>query len=143
MIFIAFFYDGKRGGERAVESIGFRSQIARFDLAGTFTFVLATICLLLALPWGGTVYAWDNARIITLLTVAGVLFCFFVGVEYWRKDSAIIPLRLLRRRSIIAAILFGACLGGVFFVGNPKADITLHLADQVAIIVPGQCLLYT
>ncbi|RQM04909.1 hypothetical protein DH86_00002703 [Scytalidium sp. 3C] len=134
MIFIAFFYDGKRGGERAVESIGFRSQIARFDLAGTFTFVLATICLLLALPWGGTVYAWDNARIITLLTVAGVLFCFFVGVEYWRKDSAIIPLRLLRRRSIIAAILFGACLGGVFFVNVFYIPLWFQIVDGVSAV---------
>lgn len=116
MVFIAFFYDGSRGGKRAFKSTRFRSQIARFDLAGTFTFVSATICLLLALSWGGTTYAWDNARIIALLTVAGVLFCSFVGVEYWRKDSAIIPLRLLRRRSISAAIWFGLCLGGVFFV---------------------------
>jgi hypothetical protein len=116
MIFIAFFYDGSRGDERTPELTGFCSQIARFDFAGTFTFVSATICLLLTLSWGGTTYAWDNGRIIAPLTVAGVLFCSFVGVEYWRKDSAIIPLRLLRRRSIIAALWFGICLGGVFFV---------------------------
>jgi hypothetical protein len=116
MIFIAFFYNESRGDKRAAESTGFRSQIASFDLAGTFTFVSATICLLLTLSWGVTTYAWDNGRIIAPLTVAGVLFCSFVVVEYWRKDSAIIPLRLLRRRSIIAAIWFGLCLGGVFFV---------------------------
>ncbi len=116
MIFTAFFYDESRGHERAAESTGFRSQIASFDLAGTFTFVSATICLLLTLSWSGTTYAWDNGRIIAPLTIAGILFRSFIGVEYWRKDSAIIPLRLLRRRSIIAAIWFGLCLGGVFFV---------------------------
>ncbi|KAF7864109.1 uncharacterized protein EAF02_010077 [Botrytis sinoallii] len=75
----------------------------------------ATISLLLALSWGGTTFAWVSARIVALLTLAGVLFCSFFGIEYWMKDSAIIPLRLLRPRSIIAAIWFGLCLGGVFF----------------------------
>ncbi|KAF4765190.1 hypothetical protein HAV15_004086 [Penicillium sp. str.  len=116
MIFIALFYNGSRGGQRTFESTGFRSEIARFDLAGTFIFISATICLLLALSWGGTTYAWDSACIIALLTVAGGLCCTFIGVEYWMKDRAIIPLRLLRKPSMVAAILFGLCLGGVFFV---------------------------
>ncbi|CAG8908835.1 unnamed protein product [Penicillium egyptiacum] len=135
MIFIAFFYDGSRGGKRTFDSTGFRSHIARFDLAGTLIFVSATICFLLALSWGGITYAWDNACIIALLTVAGVLFCSFIGVEYWMEDSAIIPLRLLRTRSIGAAILFGLCLGSVFFVRCSNADFMLHLADQDPIAV--------
>ncbi|KAI9643370.1 hypothetical protein NHQ30_007989 [Ciborinia camelliae] len=134
MIFIAFFYDGSRGGKRAFESTGFRSQIARFDLAGTFTFISATICLLIAISWGGTTYAWNNARIIVLLTLAGVLFCSFVGVEYWRKDSAIIPLRLLRRRSIVAAIWFGLCLGGVFFVNVFYIPLWFQIVDGVSVV---------
>lgn len=130
MIFIAFFYDGSRGSKRTFESTEFRRKIARFDLAGTFIFISATICLLLALSWGGTTYAWDNTCIIALLTVAGALFCSFIGVEYWMKDSAIIPLRLLRKPGIGAAILFGLCLGGVFFVRDSNTEFKFHLADQ-------------
>lgn len=132
MIFILFFYHGSSSDKTAFESTGFRSQIARFDLAGTFTFMSGTICLLLALSWGGTTYAWDNVRIIALLTLAVLLFCSFVGIEYWMKDSAIIPIRLLRRRSICAAIWFGICLGGVFFVCTPRApsaNSIQHLTD--------------
>lgn len=142
MIFIAIFYDGTRSGKRGLESIGFRNQIARFDLSGTVIFVSATICLLLALSWGGTTYAWDNARIIALLTISGVLFCSFAGVEYWTKDNAIVPLRLLRRRSINAAIWFGLCLGGVFFVRiQPRLYITSNSQDVITI--PGQRFLHT
>lgn len=122
MIFIFFFYHGSSSDRASFESTGLRSQIARFDLPGTFTFMSATICLLLAISWGGTTYAWDDVRIIVLLTLAGLLFCSFVGIEYWMKDSAIIPLKLLRRRSICAAIWFGICLGGVFFVCTPSAN---------------------
>ncbi|ESZ95129.1 major facilitator superfamily transporter [Sclerotinia borealis F-4128] len=134
MIFIALFYDGSRGGKRAFQSTGFRSQIARFDLAGTFIFMSATICLLLAISWGGTTYAWSNFRIIALLTIAGVLFCSFFGVEYLRKDSAIIPLRLLRRRSIVAAVWFGICLGGVFFVNVFYIPLWFQIVDGVSVI---------
>ncbi|KGO46114.1 Major facilitator superfamily domain, general substrate transporter [Penicillium expansum] len=134
MIFIALFYDGSRGGQRAFESTGFRSQIARFDLAGTFTFMSATICLLLALSWGGTTYAWNNACIIALLMVAGVLFCSFITIEYRMKDSAIIPLRLLRKPSIVAAILFGICLGGVFFVNVFYIPLWFQLVNGVSAV---------
>ncbi|KAH8795127.1 major facilitator superfamily domain-containing protein [Hyaloscypha sp. PMI_1271] len=134
MIFIAFFFDNTRGGKKAFESTSFCSQIARFDLGGTITFVAATICLLLAFSWGGTKYAWGNPRVISLLTIAGVLFCSFVRIEYWRKDSAIIPLRLLRRQSIIAAIWFGICLGGVFFVNVFYMPLWFQLVDGVSAV---------
>lgn len=125
MLFIVFFYSGNSGVEKSPRPIGLRGHIESFDLAGTCIFVAATVCLLLALSWGGTTYAWDSACIITLLTITGVLFCSFYGVERWNKDNAIVPLRLLHRRSIVAAILFGICLGGVFFVCSQP--IYLHV----------------
>ncbi|TGO14892.1 hypothetical protein BTUL_0047g00540 [Botrytis tulipae] len=131
MIFILFFYDGSRGRKNTPNSIGFSSQVARFDLAGTFTFMSATISLLLALSWGGTTYAWGSARIVALLTLAGILFCSFFGIKYWMKDSVIIPLRLPRRRSIIAAIWFGLCLGGVNFFYIP---LWFQIVDGVSVI---------
>ncbi|GAD98124.1 major facilitator superfamily transporter [Paecilomyces variotii No. 5] len=134
ILFIAFFYDDNDDGKRTLKSSGFRSRISRFDLAGTFTFVSATICLLLALSWGGTTYAWANFRIIVLLTVAGVLFCSFIGIEYWMKENAIVPLRLLRRRSICAAIWFGLCLGGVFFVNVFYIPLWFQIVDGVSAV---------
>ncbi|TGO20631.1 hypothetical protein BPAE_0279g00040 [Botrytis paeoniae] len=134
MIFIALFYDGSRGSKKVFQSSGFRSQISRFDLGGTFTFMSATICLLLAISWGGTTYAWKNARIIALLTAACILFCSFFSVEYLRKDNAIIPLRLLQKRSIVAAIWFGICLGGVFFVNVFYIPLWFQIVDGVSVI---------
>ncbi|KAB8257907.1 MFS general substrate transporter [Aspergillus pseudonomiae] len=119
IISIALFYDRRRGGERVLESARICNQIARFDLAGTFTLVSATICLLLALSWGGTTYAWDNPRIIALLTVA---------------DRAIVPLRLLRRRSVSAAIWYSLCLGGVFFVNVFYIPLWFQMVDGVSAV---------
>ncbi|KAJ5529409.1 hypothetical protein N7527_002802 [Penicillium freii] len=134
MIFIIFFYTGSRGTDESSRPIGLRGQVERFDLAGTCIFVVATVCLLLALSWGGTTYTWDNARIIVLLTAAGVLFCSFYGIERWKGDSGIIPLRLLHRRSISAAILFGVCLGGVFFVNVYYIPLWFQLVNGVSAV---------
>ncbi|KAE8379835.1 hypothetical protein BDV26DRAFT_290991 [Aspergillus bertholletiae] len=134
MIFIAFFYDGSRDSKRASESTGFRNHIARFDVAGTLTFMSAAVCLLLALSEGGTRYAWDNSRIIALLTVAGVIFCSFIGTEYWRKDSAMVPVCLLRRRSINVAIWFGLCLGSVFFILSSSQANVFYIPSMVSIV---------
>ena len=142
MIFIVFFYTGSRDADKSSRPLGLRGQIERFDLAGTCIFVAATVCLLLALSWAGTTYAWDNARVVALLAIAGVLFCSFYGIERWKKDDAIFPLRLLRKRSIGAAILFGICLGGVFFVCIPTADFT-YSANQDITTFLGKCLLHT
>ncbi|CEO58664.1 hypothetical protein PMG11_03371 [Penicillium brasilianum] len=134
MTFIIIFYTGSRGTDKSSRPIGLRGQIERFDLAGTCIFVAATVCLLLALSWGGTTYAWDNARIVVLLTAAGVLFCSFYGIERWKKDNAIIPLRLLHRRSIGAAILFGICLGGVFFINVYYIPLWFQLVNGVSAV---------
>ncbi|THV45738.1 hypothetical protein BGAL_0455g00040 [Botrytis galanthina] len=148
MIFITFFYDGSRGRKNTPNSTGFSSQVARVDLAGTFTFMSATVSLLLALSWGGITYAWGSTRIVALLTLAGFLFCSFFGIEYWMKDSAIIPLRLLRQRSIIAAIWFGLCLGEVLMFStyvsienrlmmtntDPAIALWFQIVDGVSVI---------
>ncbi|KAF7927493.1 uncharacterized protein EAE98_005875 [Botrytis deweyae] len=118
--FHRFLYEGSRGRKNISNSTGFSSQVARFDLAGTFTFMSATISLPLALSWCGTTYTWGITRIVALLTLAGVLFCSFFGIEYRMKDSAIIPSRLLRRRSIIAAIWFASVFEGALVSISPS-----------------------
>ncbi len=47
-------------------------RIKYFDPIGTALFMPAVICLLLALQWGGTTYAWDSGRIIALFVLFGV-----------------------------------------------------------------------
>lgn len=79
------------------------------DPIGATLFIGAVCCLLLALTWGGQTYSWGSSRIIGLLVGSGVitlLFCYWL----WRRgEVSIIPLRVLRKRSIClgALILFG------------------------------------
>ncbi|KAK3937162.1 MFS general substrate transporter [Diplogelasinospora grovesii] len=99
-----------------VSGMTWKERIAEFDLAGTAVFMPCIICLLLALQWGGTSYPWSNWRIILLLVLFGVLVPVWIGIQFWKGDSATVPPKLISRRSIAGASWFNFTLGSFFLV---------------------------
>lgn len=93
-----------------------KEKLNQFDPIGTAVFIPAIVCLLLALQWGGTKYAWSNGRIIALLVLFGVLIIVFIGIQVWKGEYATVPLRIVRQRSVAFAALFAFSLGSSFFV---------------------------
>ncbi|KIW90682.1 uncharacterized protein Z519_08465 [Cladophialophora bantiana CBS 173.52] len=86
-------------------------RILELDLVGAGILIPGIICLLLAVQWGGSTYAWSNSRIIGLFVGAGCLLVLF-GISQWRLgEAATIPPRLLTQRTLMAAC------GFVFFFG--------------------------
>ena len=88
-----------------------RDRISQLDPIGTTLFLPGVVCLLLALQWGGSTYPWNNARIIALLVLAVVLLGGFVAVQIWKKDAATVPPRILKQRSIYAAVIYSFVVG--------------------------------
>lgn len=84
------------------------------DLPGIATMAPAIICLLLALQWGGTLYAWNSGRIIALLVVSSALFVAFVAVQTYSGDRAMVPPRIFLNRNILGAVIFGSFMGAAF-----------------------------
>ncbi|KAJ6155303.1 hypothetical protein N7470_005869 [Penicillium chermesinum] len=82
------------------DSTSLRRQIIRLDPLGTFLFLPAVVCFLLALQWGGAVYSWNNGRIIALFVVAGVLAIAFGIVQVWRQEDATLPPRIVKDRNV-------------------------------------------
>jgi hypothetical protein len=94
-----------------------RQQIAQLDPIGTACFLPSIICLLLALQWGGTVYAWGSWRIILLLVVFAVLIVAFIAVQVLTQNTtATIPGRIITQRSVIAGCVYTFCVGSSFMV---------------------------
>lgn len=89
-----------------------RRQLIRLDPLGTALFLPGVICLLLALQWGGTAYAWNNARIIALFVLAGTLLLAFAAAQIWRNEDATIPPRIIKQRSIAFGAIYTSCLAG-------------------------------
>ena len=112
-VIVLFFHSPPRKSEAKVP---FTVRLQQFDIYGTCVFLPDIVCLLLALQWGGSKYPWSDGRIIALLVMFGVLTITFVGIQFWKKDNATIPPRLLTQRSVAGSVWFSFCLGGSFFV---------------------------
>ena len=106
----------KSPARKAQENIGFSKRLEQFDPYGTIIFVPAIVCLLLALQWGGSKYAWSDGKIIALFVIFGILILVFVGIQYWKGDNATVPFRIVTQRSMASASFFAICLGGSFFL---------------------------
>ena len=64
------------------------------------------VCLLLALQWGGTTYAWSTWRIIFLLVLAFVLLGGFILVQFLNKANATVSPRFLAQRSVASGVVY-------------------------------------
>lgn len=91
-------------------------QLHQIDPIGTLVFVPGIVCLLLALQWGGSTYQWKDGRIIALLVLAGVLLLAFIAVQLWEGDSATVPARNIKQRSIAAGFYRAFCSGSAMMV---------------------------
>jgi hypothetical protein len=93
-----------------------REQFMKLDPIGTIFFLPGIVCLLLALQWGGTTYAWSNWRIPFLFVIAGLLLGIFVFVQFKMGDNATVPIRIITQRSIASGVYFSAMLPGSMMV---------------------------
>ncbi|KAK4042392.1 major facilitator superfamily domain-containing protein [Parachaetomium inaequale] len=90
-------------------------RVLSLDLLGTAMLVPAIVCLLLALQWGGTEYAWNSSVIIGLFVGFAVMAIIFVGIQIWKGDKGTLPPRLFKSRDVVCAMLFAFFFGASFF----------------------------
>lgn len=112
--FIIPFFKITRRSKKAEAT--WKEQVKKFDLEGTALFLPAIICLLLALQWGGSKYAWGSGRIIALLVLFVVLSCGFIAIQWWKQEDATVPPRVFLNRNVWGSAFYGAMLGASFFV---------------------------
>ena len=113
MLFIFFLLNIP---DRETTHLPNRQKLSQLDFIGLALLLPGTICLLLALQWGGLTYAWSNGRIIALLTLAGVLLIGFLAVQIFKPDTATIPPRIFAQRSIIAGFWSTFCIGASMMI---------------------------
>ena len=97
-------------------SLSLRQQFLQLDPLGTLFFLPSIVCLLLALQWGGSTYAWNSGRVIALLVLFGVLGIAFTAIQVWKQEAATNPPRIVKQRTIAGAILFSVCVGATLQV---------------------------
>lgn len=90
-------------------------KFAKLDPLGTFVFLASIVCLLIALQLGGSTYAFNNARIIVLFVLFGLLLVAFIAIQLFAKDTTIPP-RVMKQRSMAFGMLYVFCVGAQFLV---------------------------
>ena len=83
-----------------------REFLFKFDILGTILLIPWIISLLLALQWGGTLHPWSSWRIILLLIIFAVFFIAWCASQVYQGDRATVPLRILKRRTMISAVWY-------------------------------------
>ena len=90
---------------------GMLTIIRELELLGISLLVAVNIGLLLVLYWAGISYNWSDTPIITLWVLIGALISGLVASQVWMKDVACFPSKIMTRRTVVFASLFGACSG--------------------------------
>ncbi|KAI1490017.1 putative multidrug resistance protein fnx1 [Biscogniauxia mediterranea] len=81
-----------------------RNSIKRVDFAGNALLVASIVSILLALTWGGVVYAWSSWRTLLPLILGffGIAAFLFTQAMTWIPEPTM-PLRIFSNRTTLAA----------------------------------------
>ena len=96
--------------------VSFRDFLKKIDPIGTILFLPGVVCLLLALQWGGTTYSWRSSRVIALLVLSSVLLVSFIIVQIVLGESATVPPRIIKQRSVAFGLWWSTCIGASMMI---------------------------
>lgn len=98
----------------------------------------AVVCILLALQWGGSTYAWNDGRLIALFVLFSILILAFLAAQWWAEDDATVPPRIFKLRTIWSSSLYQFSLGASFFIFIYYVPIWFQAVQGVSAIESGK-----
>ncbi len=102
------------------KTVSLRDRIRGFDFPGAILFLGFVASLIMAINFGGALYAWGSGSTIALFVVSGVLFIIFAIQQKFSflttPEERIFPVKMLR--SLEANLLFisAACSNAAGFI---------------------------
>ncbi|EGO00668.1 hypothetical protein SERLA73DRAFT_51582, partial [Serpula lacrymans var. lacrymans S7.3] len=91
------------------------ASIRHVDFAGAFTLVASVVGFMIPMTLGGDYFAWNSPAIYAMLSTAVISLVSFFLIEKYVAVDPIVPLRLLKNRSLVGAWLTLFFYGMVFF----------------------------
>ena len=90
------------------------------DYVGALLSVTGFVTLIMAINFGGTLYAWNSGSVIALFVVSGVLWIVFTVQQAWSiftsPAARMFPAQLLRYREAVMLFVIGCCVGTISYV---------------------------
>lgn len=100
----------------ALSNLPRAAKLKQLDALGTIVFIGSISCLFIALQWGGVKYEWFSGQIVVLLFFFAITGIAWIYIQYSRGETATLPGRIVKQRSIAAGAITSFCMGGAFFI---------------------------
>lgn len=91
-------------------------KILQMDPVGVVLIMGAVICYVLALQYGGQSNSWDSSIVIGLLVGFVAIIIAFIVWEWFAKERAMMPGRLIKNRTYLVASLYAFFFAGSYFL---------------------------
>lgn len=111
------------------------------DWLGCLLIIGGVLMLLLGLEFGGVTYPWGSAEVICLIVFGILVSGLFVINEWKLAKYPIMPLRLFKHRSNVAALLVCFCHGYVFISGSYYLPLLLQAVYGATPLLSGVYIL--
>ncbi|KAI0176907.1 major facilitator superfamily domain-containing protein [Pestalotiopsis sp. NC0098] len=93
----------------------FKDKLLHMDFPGTMLVLGASLCLVLALQYGGQAYAWNSSVVIGLFVGFALISALLVVVEIYQGELAMLTPRLMRTRIVWVSAVWGFFFAGSYF----------------------------
>ncbi|KAF9640397.1 putative MFS transporter [Lasiodiplodia theobromae] len=107
------------------------------DWTGMLAIIGLTLMILLALDFGGVIYPWNSPKIVCLLVFGCLLSVVFAFNEVSLANNPLMPLRVFRNKSNLAALAAVSMHSMVFMAGEYFLPLYLQSAKQLTPIRSG------
>jgi protein-S-isoprenylcysteine O-methyltransferase Ste14 len=114
-----------KGAQNKNRKLTLTKKLDSMDPLGCLIFISTVCCLLLALEWGGQTKPWNSPTVISLLVLFVILGLVFAYLQWRRKDRALIPIRVLKKRSIYTSAMVLFFLGASNYLVSSFRSFTL------------------
>lgn len=113
----------------------------KLDIPGFALFAPAAIQLLLALEYGQSSYPWNSATVIGLFCGSAGTFAVFLFWEWRQGDKAMIPLKIIARRTVWSSCLVMVCLFAVMLGSSYYLPVYFQAVKDDSPLISGVSLL--
>ncbi|KAF3768086.1 MFS general substrate transporter [Cryphonectria parasitica EP155] len=90
-------------------------KLRDLDIQGSLLLASSLVCLFLALEWGGVNEPWSSPAVWGCLLGFVLLAIGFCGFQWYRKDNAVVPLRIFKQRTVALCCIFSLMYGFAIF----------------------------
>lgn len=115
--------------------------IKNFDYIGTVLATAGLLLFLMGLSWGGSLYAWKSAHVISTIVVGFMLLVAFGFYEaYVPMKEPLLPVHLFKNKGLIISILIwslGASVYYAFAIVWPSMVVTVYAPNHKDPMWPG------